>query len=44
MAQYNYKQKRLFLSRLRCDTVKPKDFYLGNTVVVLSRRLLIAGA
>jgi len=38
---YDLKHRRLFLSRLRVDSVKLQDFQLGHTVVILSRRLLI---
>ena len=36
--------KRMFLSRIRCETVAAKDMFTGNTVIVFSRRLLIEGA
>ena len=36
--------KRLFLSRNRCESVTTKDMFIGNTVIVFSRRLLIEGS
>jgi len=38
---YDIKMKRLFLSRNRCESVTAKDMFIGNTVTVFSRRLLI---
>lgn len=38
---YDIKMKRMFLSRIRCETVAAKDMFTGNTVIVFSRRLLI---
>ena len=42
-AQYDIKMKRMFLSRNRCESVTTKDMYIGNTVMVFSRRLFIEG-
>ena len=42
--QYDIKMKRLFLSRNRCESVTAKDMFIGNTVTVFSRRLLIEGS
>ncbi len=41
--QYDLKLKRIFLSRIHCNTVDTSDLYLGNTVIAFSRRLLIDG-
>lgn len=39
--QYDLRSQRLFLKRLAIEGLDEKDFYLGNTIVVLSRQLKI---
>jgi hypothetical protein len=34
---HDVKLKRVFLSRIHCDTVTANDLYVGNTVIVFSR-------
>jgi len=41
LEMYDIKMKRLFLSRNRCESVTTKDMFIGNTVIVFSRRLFI---
>ena len=41
--KYDLKLRRIFLSRIHCDSVHLSDLFLGNTVIVFSRRLLIKG-
>ncbi|ROT82162.1 nucleoside diphosphate kinase homolog 7 isoform X1 [Penaeus vannamei] len=38
---YDLRSQRLFLKRLAIEGLDEKDFYLGNTIVVLSRQLKI---
>ena len=39
--QYDVKQHRKFLKRTKQENLSPKDVYVGNTVNVFSRQMLI---
>ena len=41
--QYDPRTQRMFLKKFRDENLTEKDFYVGNTVVIVSRQLKITG-
>ena len=38
---FDYKNKRMFLKRMACPEISPKDLFIGSTVTVFARQLKI---
>jgi nucleoside-diphosphate kinase len=41
LVQFDIKNKRHFLKRVKCSTVELPQLYVGSTITVFSRQLLI---